>query len=404
MSDLSEKKPQPGSGSSAVPPAHGSSRGLLIGLAVLILVALIVAAGILPRLKARAALKTETIDLAIPTVNVMHPKQGAPHQELILPGNMQAFIDSPIYARTNGYLKKWYVDIGAHVKNGQLLADIDTPEVDQQLQQARANLNTAQANYRLSEITANRYQELKNTESVAKQDVDNAVGDFQAKAAMVASAEYQVKYLEQLESFKEIYAPFDGVITARNTDIGALITAGSSGGVGTQLFHISAIRTLRVYVNVPQQYSQDTKPGLPADVTLQEFPGRRFKGTLVRTANSIDLSTRTLLVEVDVENPTGELLPGAYGSVHLKLPSDIPTFIIPVSALIFRAQGLQVATIGPNNRAQLSAITLGRDFGNEVEVISGISAQDSIIINPPDSIISGEEIRVAPAGQAGTAK
>jgi RND family efflux transporter MFP subunit len=404
MSDLTEKKPQPGSGSSSVPPARGSSRGLLIGLLVLVFVALVVAAGILPRLKARAALKTETIDLATPTVNVMHPKQGAPHQELILPGNMQAFTDSPIFARTNGYLKKWYVDIGAHVKNGQLLADIDTPEVDQQLQQARANLNTAQANYRLSQITANRYQDLKNTDSVAKQDVDNAVGDFQAKAAMVASAEYQVKYLEQLESFKEIYAPFDGVITARNTDIGALITAGSAGGVGTQLFHISAVRTLRVYVNVPQQYSQDTKPGLPADITLQEFPGRRFKGTLVRTANSIDLSTRTLLVEVDVENPTGELFPGAYGSVHLKLPSDIPTFIIPVSALIFRAQGLQVATVGPNNRAQLVAITLGRDFGNEVEVISGFSAQDSVVINPPDSIISGEEIRVAPAGQAGAAK
>lgn len=402
MSDLPENQTGHSSGSS-VPRGSGSKRGLLIGLLVLVLVALIVAAGILPRLKARAALKTETIDLAIPTVTVIHPKQGAPHQEIILPGNMQAFIDSPIYARTNGYLKKWYVDIGAHVTNGQLLADIDTPEVDQQLQQARANLNTAQANYRLSEITANRYQELKNTESVAKQDVDNAVGDFQAKAAMVASAEYQVKYLEELESFKKIYAPFDGVITARNTDIGALIAAGSSGGLGTQLFHISAVRTLRVYVNVPQQYSQDAKPGLPADITLQEFPGRRFKGTLVRNANSIDLSSRTLLIEVDVDNPTGELLPGAYASVHLKLPSDVPSYIVPVSALIFRSQGLQVATVGPDNRARLVSITVGRDFGNEVEVVSGLTAEDNIIINPPDSLISGEAIRIAPSSKQGAA-
>lgn len=404
MSDLQGKQARAGSGPSGDSQATGSKRGLLIVLLVLVLVAAIVAAGILPRLKARAALKTETIDLAIPTVTVLHPKQGAPHQEIILPGNMQAFTDSPIYARTNGYLKKWYVDIGAHVKNGQFLADIDTPEVDQQLSQARANLNTAQANYRLSEITANRYQELRNSDSVAKQDVDNAVGDFQAKAAMVASAEYQVKYLEELESFKKIYAPFDGVITARNTDIGALITAGSAGGVGTQLFHISAIRTLRVYVNVPQQYSQDAKPGLSADITLQEFPGRRFKGTLVRNANSIDLSSRTLLIEVDVDNPTGELLPGAYASVHLKLPSDVPSFIVPVSALIFRSQGLQVATVGPDNRARLVSIVVGRDFGNEVEVVSGLTAEDSVIINPPDSIISEEAIRVAPNGQQGAAK
>lgn len=403
MSDLPEKQAQAGSGL-AGPHPTGSKHGLLIGLLVLVIVALVVATGILPRLKARAALKTETIDLAIPTVTVLHPKQGAPHQELILPGNMQAFTDSPIYARTNGYLKKWYVDIGAHVTNGQLLADIDTPEVDQQLQQARANLNTAQANYRLSEITANRYQDLKNSDSVAKQDVDNAVGDFQAKSAMVTSAEYQVKYLEELESFKKIYAPFDGVITARNTDIGALITAGSSGGVGTQLFHISAIRTLRVYVNVPQQYSQDAKPGLRADITLQEFPSRRFKGTLVRNANSIDLSSRTLLIEVDVDNPTGELLPGAYASVHLKLPSDVPSYIVPVSALVFRAQGLQVATVGPDSRARLVSIAVGRDFGNEVEVVSGLTAEDKVIINPPDSIISGEAIRIAPSGKQGASE
>jgi RND family efflux transporter MFP subunit len=379
------------------PPAGAprSSHGLLVAVLVLIVVAAIIVAGVVPRLRAKAALSVETRDLAIPTISVIQPKQGAPHQELVLPGNIQAFIDAPIYARTNGYLKNWYVDIGAHVKAGQLLAEIDTPEVDQQLEQARANLNTAQANYRLSQITANRYQDLKNTDSVAKQDVDNAVGDFQAKAAMVASAEYQVKYLEQLESFKRIYAPFDGVITARNTDIGQLIDSGSSGGVTKSLFQIASTRTLRVYVNVPQQYSQSAKNGLTADLTLQELPGRKFVGRLVRNAEAISTSSRTLLIEVDVDNPTGELLPGAYAEVHLKLPSDVPTFIVPVSALIFRSEGLQLATVPDGAHAALVSVVLGRDFGNEVEVVSGLTGKEKVIVNPPDSIVSGETVRVA---------
>jgi len=379
-----------------------SHRGAVIAVVVLIVVVGIVIAGILPRIKARAAVRMETIALAVPAVSVIHLKQGAPHQEIVLPANMQAFTDAPIYARTNGYLKKWYTDIGAHVKAGQLLADIDTPEVDQQLSQARAQLNTAKANYNLAQITAQRYQDLKNTEAVAKQDVDNASGAFQASAATVASAEYQVKYLEQLESFKRIYAPFDGVITARNTDIGALISSGSNGGVTTQLFHISATRTLRVYVNVPQQYSQAAKPGLTAALTLQEFPGRRFAGKLVRTSDAIDMASRTLLVEVDVDNPTGELLPGAYAEVHLKLPMDVPTFILPVNALIFRSQGLQVATVVDGSRAVLVPVTLGRDFGNEVEVVSGLTGQESVITSPPDSLVSGETVRIAePAKGAG---
>lgn len=388
------------------PPANGqrSSHGVLVAVLVLIIVAGIVVAGVVPRLRAKAALNTETREQAIPTVSVIQPKQGAPHQELILPGNIQAFTDAPIYARTNGYLKKWYVDIGAHVKSGQLLAEIDTPEVDQQLQQARANLNTAQANYRLSQITANRYQELKNTDSVAKQDVDNAVGDFQAKAAMVASSEYQVKYLEQLESFKRIYAPFDGVITARNTDIGQLIDSGSSGGAAKALFQIAATRTLRVYINVPQQYSQSAKTGLNADLTLAELPGRKFKGRLVRNAESIAASSRTLLVEVDVDNPTGELLPGAYTEVHLKLPSDIPTFILPVNSLIFRSEGLRVATVPDGAHAALIPIILGRDFGNEVEVVSGLTGEEKIIVSPPDSIVSGEAIRIAQPAQGAPPK
>jgi RND family efflux transporter MFP subunit len=385
--------PRGGQPSSAGGPR--SSHGVLIAVVVLIIVAAIVVAGIVPRLKAKAALKAETRELAIPTVSVIHPKQGAPYQELVLPGNVRAFIDAPIYARTNGYLKIWHVDIGGHVKSGQLLAEIDTPEVDQQLQQARANLNTAQANYRLSSITANRYQDLKNTDSVARQDVDNAVGDFQAKAAMVASAEYQVKYLEQLESFKNIYAPFDGVITARNTDIGQLIDSGSSGGAAKALFQIAATRTLRVYVSVPQQYSQVAKPGLSANVTLAEFPGRQFHGKLVRNAGSISTDSRTLLTEVDVDNPTGELLPGAYAEVHLKLPADVPSYIVPVNSLIFRSEGLRVATITDGDHATLVPITIGHDFGNEVEVISGLTGEEIVISSPPDSLVSGEQVRIA---------
>lgn len=379
-------------------PAGSRHRGVLFAVVALIVVAAIVVAGVVPRLKARAALKTETTNLAVPVVNVAQPKLGSPQQEVVLPGNIQAFIDSPIYARTNGYLKKWYVDMGGHVKQGQLLADIETPEIDQQLEQARAQLNTARANYGTSEITAKRYEDLKSTEAVAKQDVDNAVGAFKANAATVSAAEYQVRYLEQLESFKKIYAPFDGVITTRNTDIGALIGAGSTGGVGSQLFHISATRTLRVYVNVPQQYSQSAKPGLTADLTLAEFPGKRFKGKLVRTADSIDLASRTLLVEVDVDNPTGELLPGAYGEVHLKIPNSIPTFILPVTSLIFRAEGLQIAVLNGDSGksfAKLIRVTLGRDYGTEVEVVSGLTGNERVIVNPPDSLIDGEEVRAA---------
>ncbi|MGH9691677.1 MAG: efflux RND transporter periplasmic adaptor subunit [Candidatus Acidiferrales bacterium] len=372
-----------------------SHHGLLIIIVVLLIVGGIVVAGILPREKAKADLRTETYKLAIPTVSVMHPKLGALETEIVLPGNIQAFIDSPIYARTNGYLKKWYADIGTHVRAGQLLAEIETPEVDQQLDQARADLSTAQANYRLSEITAGRYQDLAKSEAVSKQDVDNAVGDFEAKKAMVASAQSNVKRLEQLQSFEKIYAPFDGVITARNTDIGHLINSGA-GGLATELFHISETRTLRVYINVPQEYSQAARPGLAADLTLQEFPGRRFKGRLVRTAKSIDLTSRTLLVEVDVDNPTGELLPGAYAQVHLKVPSGAPTVILPVSAFLFRAEGLQVATV-QNGRVELRKVAVGRDFGNEIEVVSGVKSTDSVIVSPSDSLISGEQVDVAAA-------
>ena len=389
-----DQQPAP-QGSYDRPPQKpgGSGHGVVIAVLVVIIVAGIVVMGVVPRLRAKAALRTETRDLAIPTVVVIHPKRGDPEQEIVLPGNMQAFEDAPIYARTNGYLKKWYVDIGGHVKTGQLLADIDTPEVDQQLQVARAELNTAQANLNLSKITADRFDGLKNTDSVSKQDVDNAHGDFEAKKATVASAQSNVRRLEETLAFNKIYAPFDGIITARNTDVGQLIDSGS-GGAAKEMFHIQSTRVLRVYINVPQQYSQAAKPGLTADLTLAEFPGRKFKGQLVRTANAIDQASRTLLVEVDVNNTTGELLPGGYTEVHLKLPETVPTFILPVNTLIFRSQGLQIATV-QDGKASLAPIVLGRDFGSEVEVVSGLSGQESVMVNPPDSLVEGEQVQIA---------
>ena len=377
-----------------------SARRWWIAVLALAIVAAIVVSGILPRIHARADLDKETAEMAIPTVSVVHPKRGAPAEEIVLPANVQAYIDSPIYARTNGYLKHWYVDIGAHVKAGQLLADIETPEVDQQLRQSRADLATAEANLNLSRITADRYQDLLKTDSVSKQDTDNAVGDYAAKQATVQSAQANVKRLEELQSFEKIYAPFDGVITARNTDIGALIDSGSSGGARTELFHIAQPDKLRVYVNVPEAYSQAAKPGLTADLALSEFPGRLFPGTLVRTAEAIDQSTRTLLVEIRVLNPTGTLLSGAYAEVHLKLPSATSAFIIPVNALLFRSEGLRVAAVTDGHHADLKQSTLGHDFGSEVEVIAGLTGNESIIVNPPDSIVAGEEVRIAPSAAA----
>jgi len=283
------------------------------------------------------------------------------------------------------------------VKAGQLLAEIDTPEVDQQLHQARADLATAEANVRLSEITANRYQGLLKSDSVSQQDADNASSDFVAKKAMVQSGEANVRRLQDLSSFQKIYAPFSGVITQRNTDIGQLIDSGSSGGTKAELFHIAAPDPLRVYVNVPQVYSQLTKPGLKADLTLSEFPGRHFEGTLVRTADAIDQTTRTLLVEIQVHNPTGELLTGAYAELHLKLPTNISTFTVPVNTLLFRSEGLRVASV-KDNKATLIPISLGRDFGNEVEVLTGLNGDEQLIVNPPDSIVSGQPVRMAQAG------
>jgi RND family efflux transporter MFP subunit len=370
---------------------------VVFGLALLLIVAgAVVFRGITSRARAAADVKADMRALAVPAVSLAQPKRGAPQEEIVLPGNIQAFIDAPIYARTNGYLKRWYVDIGGRVKTGQLLAEIDTPELDQQLQQALADLATAKANYELAQTTAARYEFLLKSDSVAKQDVDNAVGDAHAKKAMVDSAADNVKRLEQLQSFEKVYAPFDGVLTARQTDIGQLIGSGSGGGA-KELFHVAAIHTLRVYVNVPQVYSPAAIPGVQSYLTMPQFPGRRFPGKLVRTAEAIDQPSRTLLAEVDVANPTGEILPGAYAEVHLKLPSATSTVVIPVTSLIFRSEGLRVAVVR-QGRAVMLPITLGRDFGTEVEVVSGLDGNEKVITNPPDSLVDGQEVRVATAG------
>jgi RND family efflux transporter MFP subunit len=348
----------------------------------------------------------ETALLSLPAVSVATPERSAPLQEIVLPGNVQPFISAPIYARTNGYLKSWYADIGAHVRKGQLLAVIETPEVDQQLLQSRSNLTTSEANLKLSEITKNRYQGLLATHAVAQQDVDNAVGTYNANKSIVEANQANVKQLETLQSFEKVYAPFEGIITARNTDVGQLINAGNSGDTGkntSDLFHISQPGKLRVYVNVPEQYSKAAAPGLTADLTLAEFPGRRFQGTLVRTADAINFATRTLIAEIDVNNPSGELLSGAYAEVHLKVPAEASSYLVPVSALIFRSQGLQVAVV-KNGSAVLHSVTPGHDFGEKIEIVSGLQANDSVIVNPPDSLVSGQMVQVVqPAAPIGSA-
>lgn len=377
-----------------------ASRWWIVVLALAAVVAVILS-GIIPRKRAEAKLAQETEQMAVPTVSIVHPKRSAPAEEVVLPANVQAYIDSPIYSRTNGYLRKWYVDIGAHVKQGQLLAEIETPEVDQQLRQARSDLQTAEANLDLAKITADRYSGLLKTDSVSKQDADNAEGNYAAQKAMVQAAQANVKRLEELQSFEKIYAPFEGVITFRNTDIGHLIDSGSSGGTRTELFHIAQPDKLRVYVNVPEIYAASTKPGINADLVVPEFPGRRFPGMLVRTANAIDQTTRTLLVEIRVNNPTGTLFSGAYAETHFKLPNAGSSFILPVNTLLFRSEGLRVAAVGDGHRAELKPIMVGHDYGTEIEVVSGLSGDEAVIVNPPDSIVSGEEVRVVnqPASQ-----
>jgi RND family efflux transporter MFP subunit len=370
------------------------STRIWLAIAAVLFVVCVLVFGVVPRVRARAELRKETTQLAVPSVTVVQPKASSPAQELVLPANVQPYINAPIYARTNGYLKKWYVDIGSHVKKGQLLAEIETPEVDQQLQQSRANLQTAEANLNLSRITANRYQDLLKTDSVSKQEADNAAGSYSANQAILQSNMANVRQLEQLQSFQKIYAPFEGIITVRNTDVGALIAAGSGGGPNAALFQIAQPDKLRVYVNVPEAYSTAAKVGLTAELTLSEFPGRRFPGKLVRTANSIDPATRTLLAEISVDNPTGTLLSGAYAEVHLKLPTAVSSYLLPVDTLMFRSEGLRIAVVNQDQHAELRPVSIGRDFGSAVEVTSGLTGSEKVVVNPPDSLLSGQSVRI----------
>jgi RND family efflux transporter MFP subunit len=376
-------------------PRPGARRrtAILVAAAALALLALVIYSGIHSRAVAEARLEQQTEQAAIPTVDVVFPREGAPTQEIVLPGNTQAFSDSPIYARTSGYLKRWYFDIGAHVQKGQLLAEIETPEVDQQLQQAQADQDTAQANLNIAKITASRWQDLVSTGSVSQQETDQAVSNLSAVKAAAESSAANVRRLEQLQSFEKVYAPFDGIITARNTDIGALIDAGANSQP-RELFHIAAIRTLRLYVAVPEVYSRAARAGAQAMLTLDEFPGQTFHGTLVRNANSIDIASRTLLVEVDVDNPTGQLLPGAYVFVHLKLPDETRSVTIPSNALIFRKEGLQVGLVR-DGKAELVPVKISRDYGNSVEIVSGLQPTDAVIVDPSDSLVAGMPVRMS---------
>jgi RND family efflux transporter MFP subunit len=385
---------------SVVKGLRRKKRGWLIAGVMLVVFGGIAVYGILARHWKGNTVRAETAQMAAPSVSVASPQHSAPAQEIVLPGNVEPFISSPIYARTNGYVKNWYADIGAHVKKGQLLAVIETPEVDQQLAQSRSNLATAQANLKLAGITKTRYMGLLATHAVAQQDADNAEGTYNANKAIVEADQANVRQLETLQSFEKVYAPFEGIITARNTDIGQLINSGNSGNVKTDLFHISQPGKLRVYVNVPEQYSKAATPGLTADLTLAEFPGRQFQGKLVRTSNSINFATRTLTAEIDVDNPTGELLTGSYTEVHLKVPGQTSSYLVPVSTLIFRSQGLQLAVV-KDGSVVLTPVTPGHDFGEQIEIVSGLKGDESIIVSPPDSIITGQKVQVVKAVSTG---
>ena len=372
---------------------------IAVGVAAVALVAA-VAWGIHDRVHAESELKEETRISAIQTVHVVHASAagGKDGQELILPGNAQAYTDTPIYARTGGYLRKWYADIGQHVKQGQLLAQIETPELDQQLQAAEADLKQAQANLDLAKTTNDRWQALVSKRAVSKQEADQAQSTLEARRSLMAASEANVRRLQQLQSFERVIAPFDGTITARNTDVGALITAagGGSGATGSaqELFHLAAVGKLRVYVAVPEVYSSEIQDGMKVELTQDATPNQKFIGTVVRNSNAIDQSSRTLNVEVDVDNPQGKLMPGAYVFAHFRLAGKATAVTLPSNALLFRSEGLRVGIVR-DNHVQLVPIRIGRDFGSAVEVTSGLNGEDAVILDPSDSLENGMEVRVA---------
>jgi RND family efflux transporter MFP subunit len=368
--------------------------GTWIGMVVVAaIIAAVVIFGLLARRGSERTLQKETAVSAIPSVNVIYPAPSTLSSEIALPGNTQAFIDAPIYSRTSGYLKNWYFDIGARVRKGQLMAQIETPEVDQQLQVAQADLKSAQANLDLANTTSARYQNLLKTNSVSKQETDVAMSDAAAKQAAVDASMANVRRLEQLQSFEKVYAPFDGIVTARNTDIGRLISAGQNT-TPQELFHLAAIGKIRVYVAVPEAYSAAIKDGGKATLTLDEYPGKSFEGTIARNSNAIDQSTRTLNVEVDIDNPRGELLPGAYVFVHFKVPEHAASLMLPSNTLLFRSEGLRVGVVR-DGRVQLVPVKIGRDAGATVEIASGLTSNDAVVLDPSDSLASGQEVQIA---------
>ena len=382
--------PVPGD-AAARPPARRRVTPWIVAAAVLAALAL----GIAPRIFARRALTAQTAALAEPTVAVMRPQAAPEVQEVLLPGDIEAFQQTPIYARASGYLKRWTVDIGGQVRAGQLLAEIDAPEVDDQLRQARADREQADANYRLAEVTAQRWKDLLASNSVSHQETDMKASDAQAKQALLEAANSNVARLQKLQAYEQVYAPFDGTITARNVDAGALIEAGSAGGPARELFDLAQTGTLRVYVDVPQDYSrQAAAPDAQAWLSLSQFPDRKFPGEIARNAGSINPVTRTLRLEVDVPNADGALLPGAYAQVHLQLHAAQPHYSLPVNTLLFRPEGVEVATVDRNGAVALKTITIGRDFGSRVEVAAGLAGDENVILNPTDAIAQGSRVRV----------
>ena len=371
-----------------------TKRGLRIaGIVGALAAVAIVATGVLARSRGDARLREWTEAQAIPTVAVAPPSVDADGDELKLPGRLEAYARAPLYARTSGYLKSWSADIGTPVKAGQLLAEIETPDLDQQLQQARADLATAQANEKLAGITAERWQKILQSNAVSKQDVDEKTGDLAAKRALVASAKANVDRYIALKGFTRIVAPFDGIVTARNTDVGALVNAGSAAG--QELFVVSDTRKLRVYVNVPQNFVPDVPPGTKATLRVPEHPEKRYMATVEASAQAVNAQSGTTLMQLVVDNAAGELLPGAYANVSLALPHDATALSVPASALIFDAGGLRVATVGTDNRVVMKPVTIARDYGKTIQLGSGVEAGDRVIVNPPDGVVAGTEVRIA---------
>ena len=378
-----------------IPPAPPRRALIVVGVALLILV-VAGAIRLITRASHEEALAKETEQQTIPTVAVVHPLAEKPDEELVLPGSLLAFEESPIYARTNGYLVRWYKDIGSRVNEGDLLATIDTPEIDQELNQAKAAREQIVAQLELAKISAQRWENLRKSDSVSAQEADQQTSGYRQAQANLAAADANVRRLEQLEGFKKVYAPFSGVITKRNVDPGALINAGA-GAAGRELFDIARVDPLRVYTSVPQAYAPFIRVGASTTVTLQEFPGQRFSAKVARTAESIDPNTRTLLTEVDVPNRDGRLLPGSFGEVHFAVGSNVNKVTVPVNAMLFRSQGPQLAVVGPDKKIQLRTINIGKDYGTTLEILGGVSIRDQVVINPSDSLEDGQEVNLAQA-------